>query len=150
MAYITQAAFEARFLAAEVSQLLAGRSDAFTRCLEDAEGEINGYISVRYVLPITPPTKQLAGLAADITRYRLYDDAAPEQVIERYKAAVHILKDIAAGKSNLIGDNGLPLLPPTAGNPLSAVAPTRKLVYGEAFVSAYDTQNAAVAPWQSS
>ncbi len=66
-----------------------------------AAGVIDGYLAVKYVTPITDPPPVLTAYALDIVRYRLYDDAAPEQVKERYANAIAWLRDIAQGKADI-------------------------------------------------
>ena len=71
------------------------------RALEDADAEINGYLAARYTLPLTSTPTLLVGIASDIARYRLYRDQVSETVNARYKAAVKLLENIAAGKVSL-------------------------------------------------
>jgi phage gp36-like protein len=85
----------------------------------DADAEIDGYLAVRYTLPLphTPPV--LMRIACDITRYRLYDKAATEEVRNRYTDAVKWLAAIARGLVSL----GMPTASaPTATGPLIAGA----------------------------
>lgn len=46
-------------------------------------------------------TALVTNLAADIARWRLYDDLAPEHVQRRYDEAMKMLRDVAAGKASL-------------------------------------------------
>lgn len=72
------------------------------RAIADADAEINGYVGTRYTLPLPEPVPAvLVPIACDITRYRLYDDAVPEVVRQRYEDAVSRLKDIATGRLSL-------------------------------------------------
>lgn len=69
------------------------------RALTGASAEIDGYLA-RYAgatldLPI------LTRYCCDMARYRLYRDAAPEEVRTRYKDAVRFLELVAAGKISL-------------------------------------------------
>lgn len=69
------------------------------RALAGASAEIDGYLT-RYagttlVLPI------LTRYCCDMARYRLYRDAAPEEVRLRYRDAVRFLEQVAAGKISL-------------------------------------------------
>lgn len=74
------------------------------RALSDAQSEIDSYLAARYPLPLASVTPVLVRLTADITRYYLHDQAATDQVVARYKAAVALLRDISSGKGTL----GLP------------------------------------------
>lgn len=70
---------------------------AVARACEDAAGEIDGYVSAGgYTTPLAPVPRIIAAYACDIARYRLYDDAATEQVTRRYDDAVRFLKLVAS------------------------------------------------------
>ena len=71
------------------------------QALADAAHEIDGYLAVRYTLPLahTPPV--LMRISCDVARYRLYDDQAPEEVRNRYNDAVKWLAAIARGLVSL-------------------------------------------------
>lgn len=72
------------------------------RALADADAEINGYLTARYILPLTSPLPTiLEKLACDIARYQLYDKKVTEAVETRYKNAVSMLRDVAAGRAQL-------------------------------------------------
>ena len=71
------------------------------RTLEDAGQEINTYLAARYDTPIDPAPDILARLCADIARYRLYENRVTEDVRNRYKDAVAMLRDLASGKATL-------------------------------------------------
>lgn len=70
----------------------------------DADAEIDAYLASRYALPLASTPGSIVRIACDITRYRLYEDGAPDIVVERYKAAVRFLEHLANGKVSL----GLP------------------------------------------
>lgn len=63
------------------------------RAIADAEADINAYLAPVGLVGIDPP-KALVIKGCDIARYYLYDDGAPEIVIERYKTAIAWLKDV--------------------------------------------------------
>lgn len=84
------------------------------QALLDADAEIDGYLAVRYTLPLASTPPVLLRIACDVARYRLYDDAATEEVRNRYTDAVKWLAAIARGLVSL----GMP--PTTA--PSDAVA----------------------------
>jgi phage gp36-like protein len=71
------------------------------RALADASLEADGFLGVRYSLPlpVTPPL--VAFCCCEIARYRLYEDAAPQEVRQRYIDATTTLSRIAAGKVTL-------------------------------------------------
>ena len=75
--------------------------DVLNSALADAEGEIDGYLSSRFAMPINPVPKTIVRIAGDIARYYLHDDSATEHVQKRYDDAVRFLKGVAAGKISI-------------------------------------------------
>lgn len=67
------------------------------RALTDASTIVDDYLRGRYALPLPGIPRSIVLHVCDIARYFLYDDAATEQVAERYKAAITWLKSVAAG-----------------------------------------------------
>jgi len=65
--------------------------------LNDADAEINGYLQARYTLPLASVPLNIARIARDIARYRLYDDAVTDAVKLRYEQAVKELERISKG-----------------------------------------------------
>ena len=97
--------------------------------LADAGGEVDSYLAAVLTEPLTVVPPRIVSVACDLARYRLYALAGgePEQVQERYDAAVRWLKDIATGKARLA-------IPPAAGEDVAAhgagvAAGTRTLVF---------------------
>lgn len=110
MPYTTRTLLEERFGLDELIQ----RTDKFApytsaivdavieRAIADSDAEIDGFVGSRYTLPLPLPTPPvLVPIACDIARYRLYDDAVPEIVRQRYEDAIARLRDIAAGRLSL-------------------------------------------------
>lgn len=111
MSYCTQDDMVARFSEEEIIRLtdhggLTGAivPDVLNRSIDDAAGEIDGYLTVRYTLPLPTVPAMLVQISCDIARYYLYDDLATEQVRLRYEDARKRLEGIAKGLVNL----GLP------------------------------------------
>jgi phage gp36-like protein len=119
--YIDRAGLEQRFGKAEIDELAdddksgtveAGEENSVTSACEDASTLIDGYLAAKYTLPLVSVPDMLIGWAADIARFRLWDDQAPEEVRRRYEDAIAQLRDLA---------RGLIALPPgTDGTPASA------------------------------
>ena len=110
MSYCDQAALTARFGEAEILAIADRDQDdvidsaLITQAIDDASNQIDSYLAARYALPMAAPVPGLVErLCADIARYRLYDDNPLDEVVERYKAALATLKDLAAGKALLPG-----------------------------------------------
>lgn len=96
MAYITDADFIRAFGEVELADLTHEDND-FARAEKNAAGLIDGYLASRYALPLASTPEMVKGWALDITRYRLWDEAAPEEVRRRYEDALAQLKDVAKG-----------------------------------------------------
>lgn len=122
MAYIEREGMEARFGADEIGQLLDDNRDdsesspeasSLTEAIADADATINGYLATRYTLPLSSVPDLVVGWAADIARFRLWDEQAPEEVRRRYDDALTQLRDLA---------RGLISLPPGADGETAGVA----------------------------
>ena len=98
--YCTEAEFEQRFGERELTDLLAGGT-SYTRAENDAASTIDGFLSARYATPLATPPAVVIGWAADIARYRLWDQGAPEEVRRRYEDAISQLRDLARGLIHL-------------------------------------------------
>ncbi|MGM0913758.1 MAG: gp436 family protein [Pseudomonadota bacterium] len=104
MSYITLQDLTRRFGESEILALAddgTGQVDQeeIDRAIEDAGGEIDGYVAGGgYTVPLSPVPKIVASYACDIARYRLYDDAATEQVTKRYEDAIRFLRMVAKGE----------------------------------------------------
>ena len=75
------------------------------KAIADAGEMIDGYLRVRYSLPLDPAPGLINTLACDIAVYRLYARRVkltpPEGVTERYKNALALLKQIQKGEITL-------------------------------------------------
>jgi phage gp36-like protein len=103
MPYVTEEDFEEEFGRTELDDLLAGGAD-FERVNAGAESLVNGYIGAKYPLPLTGTPDLVRAWTLDVTRYRLWDEHAPEEVRRRYEDAIAQLRDVAAGKMALPPD----------------------------------------------
>jgi len=119
MPYCPETAFVARFGQRELDQLLGrggfngpktetGRT--YEAAAADADAIVDSYLAMRggIVLPIVatvPP--RIVELAADLTRYELYDDVkddeSPAAVVVRRKLALDFLKMVAKGEATIPG-----------------------------------------------
>lgn len=120
MPYATQSDMTDRFGAVELAQLtdrdngLVIDATVLGRALADADAEIDAYLATRYQLPLASVPPVLARMAADVARYRLYDDRATDAVRTRYEDAVALLKRMASGDVQLPA--AVPLLATTGGS----------------------------------
>lgn len=104
----------------ELSQLTGGGSGVvdeprLAMALAEASGQMDLYIGTRHTLPLggvaAAHAEELARICCDIARYRLWSDAASDEVRRRYEDAIRILEQIARGTLALASDDG----PGTAG-----------------------------------
>jgi len=107
MPYATQADLETRYGATEVLQLADRNADdtadtgVIDAALADASHEIDGYLAVRYTLPLSETPALLTRLCCDIARYRLWSDDATDQIRQRYEDAVTLLTRLSSGSVQL-------------------------------------------------
>lgn len=102
--YCTEAQFSTRFGDTELAELLA-YGNGFASSENDAASLIDGYLASRYALPLLYVPALITGLAADIARFKLWGQRAPDEVRKRYEDALAQLRDIAAGRIVLPPDS---------------------------------------------
>ncbi len=95
MTYITSSGFIDRFGQVEYDDLIEGND--FDAAAADAKSLIDGFLSSRYSLPLASVPLLVTGWAADIARFKLWDDHAPEEVRKRYDDAISQLGQLARG-----------------------------------------------------
>ncbi|MBD2492475.1 gp436 family protein [Aulosira sp. FACHB-615] len=93
-------------------------SDRLQQVLEDASGEIDGYLATRYATPLEFIPSTIRTYCVDIAWYRLAQNNAPEQFATRYNNAIARLKDIEKGIMVLLDPTGFPLPKRLETNPL--------------------------------
>lgn len=102
--YLSPIEFDLRIEEAERVDLTNDDASEYDRAENDAAGEINAYIAVRYPLPLASVPDIVKGWSVNITRFRLWDKRAPDEVRRRYDDTLAQLRDLAAGKLNLPAD----------------------------------------------
>lgn len=93
---------------------------AVTRAIERVSADIDAWVAQRYPHQFDPVPRLLVGLACDMARYRLCGIGGripSDEVRDRHKDAVGMLKMIAAGDVKFGTDN--------AGSPVSPAAEVR-------------------------
>ncbi|KGE01000.1 DUF1320 domain-containing protein [Rhizobium sp. YS-1r] len=75
--------------------------DVVEAALVHADNIANGYVAVRYALPLTAVPDLLRTWCVSIARYQLHRDGAPDYVVRDYKDALTALKDLARGVLDL-------------------------------------------------
>lgn len=89
------------------------------RALLDASAMADDYLRAKYTLPLAGIPHTLVLMVCDIARYYLYDDAATETVVRRYKDAIAWLIQIANGTVPLDGVDAPPVETSTGSAQLS-------------------------------
>lgn len=102
---------ETRFGHAEVGQLAADPNDASVdrtaSALEDASVQADGYVGIRYKLPLPAGDwPLLIGPVCDLARLALYDDRSIEEVREKAARSRALLKKISTGVLRLTDGAG--------------------------------------------
>lgn len=93
--------------------------DVVASALQDADNLINGYIAVKYTLPLPSVPSLVETWAVSIARYVLHRNGAPENVVQDYKDALAALKDVSRGLLALPVSDGADLPTTFSGNVLS-------------------------------
>lgn len=114
--YITKADIIEQLPEAELIQLTddegtgANVDARVNAAIEDAEGEVDGYLSTRYTTPLSPAPKIIKKLSADIAIYNLYArrQGATEDRLRRYQNAIKFLENVSKGVVMLGADAPAP------------------------------------------
>jgi phage gp36-like protein len=127
MSYATLSDLAARYGADRLTELTDHDADGamdtgrVEQALADASAEIDGYLAVRYQLPLPTIPKVLRRIACDIAVYRLMSARRMGDVEDdrrRYEDAVRLLTQIAKGGVSL----GLPAALPADARPALSLA----------------------------
>lgn len=100
--YVSEADFERRF-GDELGDLVR-EGHSFGQVENEAASLVDGYLAAKYALPLVTVPPIVQALTADVARYRLWDERAPEEVRRRYEDALAQLRDIARGVITLPPD----------------------------------------------
>ena len=73
--------------------------------ISKADAEIDSYLGVKYVVPLSPTPDQVKALSVDLAIYHLYSRHSIVLPVrqQKYEAAVAFLKQVAAGQAVIIG-----------------------------------------------
>jgi len=76
--------------------------------ISKAAAEIDSYLGVKYVAPLSAPPDQVKALAVDLAIYHLFSRRSiiPPVWQQRYDAAVAFLKQVVAGQMVIVGPQG--------------------------------------------
>lgn len=67
---------------------------------------IDGYVGTRYDTPLSPAPELVTEIALDMAWYKLWRNEVPQNVVDRYKDCVRMLRDIQDGRMTLPGVAG--------------------------------------------
>lgn len=107
MSYADERALIDRCGEAELRQIADRDKDGFpdpeviAAALVDADNTINGYVGVKYKLPLPSVPQNVVTWAVSIARYYLHRNGAPKKVVDDYDHAMSALKDVARGLNAL-------------------------------------------------
>jgi phage gp36-like protein len=78
--------------------------------INKAGAEIDSYLGVKYVVPVSPTPDQVKALSVDLAIYHLYSRHSIMRPVrqQKYEAAVAFLKQVAAGQTVIMGPGGEP------------------------------------------
>lgn len=121
-AYTTQSDLEERYGTQLLIQLTdrgalaTGTIDesVVAKAIAKAESLINGYLAVRYVLPLSTIPDPVPEVAERIAIYGLHVYAPDEKIKDEYKEALAMLRDISKGVIQLAAE-GVPAAPSGGG-----------------------------------
>jgi phage gp36-like protein len=71
------------------------------RALADTDAAIDGYLKVRYALPLASTPALVRDLAERIAVYKLHRNVAADKIRDDYNDAIKTLRDIASGAVRL-------------------------------------------------
>ena len=76
--------------------------------ISKAEAEIDSYLGVKYVVPLSAPPDRVKALAVDLAIYHLYSrrSIVPPVWQQRHDAAVAFLNQVVAGQMVIVGPQG--------------------------------------------
>lgn len=112
----------------DYSQTGAIDSTKLGMALQDANNEIDGYLSGVCNLPLVTIPPRLIKIAADIARYELYGARCTDQVRQRYTDGISFLKQVVTGTASLGLD---PLLQPVPNSGGVGMNPKRAKFDGD-------------------
>ena len=76
-------------------------NESVESAIQDASDIADGYIGIKYPIPLPEVPKNLKIYICDIARYLLWKTKASEQVCQRYEDAISFLKRVSDGKAIL-------------------------------------------------
>jgi phage gp36-like protein len=98
----------------ELAQITAESGDVpdaavVAEAIAQADAEIDAYLAVRYQLPLAATPARVKALSSGLALYHLYSrrSVMPEVRRQKYEDAVKFLKDVAAGRAEIIGAAGV-------------------------------------------
>lgn len=93
------------------------------RAIRDADALIDGYLAVRYALPLASVPRLVTDLSLRISIYYAHAHVAADKIKADYEAALKTLRDIAGGLIRLDLDGAEP--PPSGASEVRTNEPQR-------------------------
>lgn len=98
---------------AELAELTTESGEApdsrvINEAISQADAEIDSYLGVRYVVPLSSPPARVKALSIDLAIYHLYSrrSVIPPVRQQKYEAAVAFLQQVGAGQAVLVDSGG--------------------------------------------
>ncbi|CZT36418.1 gp436 family protein [Rhizobium sp. 9140] len=85
----------------------AADPDVVEASLTHADNAVNGYLAVRFRLPLSSVAAIVSTWAVSIARYHLHRNGPPDYVVRDYKDAMAALQQAARGMIALPGADGI-------------------------------------------
>jgi phage gp36-like protein len=113
MAYCEQADLAKLVTWEELAKLTAEAGDdidaaVMSEAIAQADAEIDSYLAVRYALPLDSVPARVKALSASLSLYHLYARRGVAEGVwrQKYEDAVKFLRDVGAGRAEIIGATG--------------------------------------------
>lgn len=103
-------------------------SDLFDRAIADADAEIDGYLKVRYALPLAETPRLVTDLSLRIAIYKAHGQTVADKIRDDYRDALKQLVQLSKGEIKLDDAEGIePAGAGTSG--VTTNAPARPLTH---------------------
>ncbi|MBS7541493.1 gp436 family protein [Ancylobacter lacus] len=97
--------------------------EVIAAALAAADQTVDGYLAVRFAMPLSTVPPLVRKWATSIARYQLHRSGAPDHVVRDYRDALGELRDAAAGRIALPGVDGLNPAGTASGGTLAEGSP---------------------------
>lgn len=141
MAYSTQTDILQLLPESELARLTTEEGDVpdaavVTDCIGKADAEIDGYLGIRYQVPLDPVPDLVKAISVDLAVYNLHSRrplmAMPETVKMNYGNRISFLKSVVAGSAT-VGASAAP--PPAVSQDVAEIGSSGRIFSGDSLKS---------------